>query len=344
MKKVTIQEIADFSGVSKFAVSRALSGKSGVSTQTREMILKAAGQLGYFKDTGKSAMLQSSPTYTEGEAHSGAILVLFPNVRYQDADSLYWGPVFNGISARLNQRGADILTLTEPSGEHMFSLLNPKAIGGIVTIGAVSTQILLDIKKLEIPVVMVDHQDPAFQADAVFADNFHCMREMMVKLVSKGYKNFQFVGLIGYAQSFYERWIGFKSVLEDHKLKQEQIPELIGPEIAHIHEAIPKVVASYELPEVFVCTNDTTALFVMEALQKLGIDVPGQVQITGFDNTDESLPLLATVDVSKELLGMRAVDKLLWRMANPQSNFEKLLIQGEVILRDCSVMSKEQEL
>ena len=40
--KVTIQEIADFTGVSKFAVSRALSGKSGVSPQTRDMILKAA--------------------------------------------------------------------------------------------------------------------------------------------------------------------------------------------------------------------------------------------------------------------------------------------------------------
>ncbi|WP_231638656.1 LacI family DNA-binding transcriptional regulator [Paenibacillus sp. JCM 10914] len=48
--KVTIQEIADFTGVSKFAVSRALSGKSGVSPQTRDMILKAAGQLGYFRD------------------------------------------------------------------------------------------------------------------------------------------------------------------------------------------------------------------------------------------------------------------------------------------------------
>ncbi len=337
MKKVTIQEIADFSGVSKFAVSRALSGKSGVSAQTREMILKAAGQLGYFKDAGKSSMMQSPLTYTEGEVRSGAILVLFPNVRYQDADSLYWGPVFNGISARLNQRGADILTLTEPSGEHVFSLLNPNAIGGIVTIGAVSTQILLDIKKLEIPVVMVDHQDPALQADAVFTDNFYCMREMMIKLVSKGYKNFQFVGQIGYAQSFYERWLGFKSVLEDHKLKQTQIAELIGPEVQeYIHEVVPKVVAAYELPEVFVCANDTTAQFVMEALLKLGIDVPGKVQLTGFDNTNESLPLLATVDVSKELLGMRAVDKLLWRMANTQSNFERLLIQGEVILREHS--------
>lgn len=349
MKKVTIQEIADFSGVSKFAVSRALSGKPGVSAQTREMILKAAGQLGYFKDGGKSSASAASPVSAwnqpaegEGEARAGAILVLFPNVRYQNTDSLYWGPVFNGISARLNQIGADILTLTEPSGDSMFSLLNPKAIGGILTIGSVSTQILLEIQRLDIPVVMVDHHDPAFQSDSVFTDNLSAMREMMIKLISKGYRNFQFVGQIGDAPSFYERWLGFRSVLEDYKLEQRQIPELIGPEIANIHDTVPRVIAQHPLPEVFVCNNDTTAQFAMESLQRQGIEVPGDVQFTGFDNTDPELPILATVDVNKELLGMRAVDKLVWRMANPNSNPEKLLIQAEVVLKER--IQKEPEL
>lgn len=49
--KVTIQEIAHFTGLSKFAVSRALSGKSGVSEQTRDVILKAAGKLDISKIT-----------------------------------------------------------------------------------------------------------------------------------------------------------------------------------------------------------------------------------------------------------------------------------------------------
>ncbi|GFN31104.1 hypothetical protein PCURB6_13640 [Paenibacillus curdlanolyticus] len=48
-EKATIQQIADFAGLSKFAVSRALAGKSGVSEATKERILKAAGQLGYFR-------------------------------------------------------------------------------------------------------------------------------------------------------------------------------------------------------------------------------------------------------------------------------------------------------
>ena len=119
----------------------------------------------------------------------GAVLVLFPNVRYQNRESLYWGPVFDGISARLNQKGLDILTLTEPSNDHMFTLLNPQGILGIVTVGSVSTQNLMDIKKLNIPVVMVDHMDPAFQSDTVFTDNMHSMKQIMTKLISRGYKS-----------------------------------------------------------------------------------------------------------------------------------------------------------
>ncbi|MEK6989828.1 LacI family DNA-binding transcriptional regulator [Paenibacillus sp. FSL K6-1566] len=339
--KVTIQEIADFTGVSKFAVSRALSGKSGVSPQTREMILKAAGQLGYFKDQPGHTAGRSELQDPENRKWAGAVLVLFPNVRYQNRESLYWGPVFDGISTRLNQRGLDILTLTEPSNDHMFSLLNPQGLLGIVTVGSVSTQNLMDIKKLNIPVVMVDHMDPAFQSDTVFTDNLYGMRQMMTKLVSRGYKKYQFIGNISDAPSFYERYLGFTSVLADYKIEHRQIPELISHEIDQdLAATLSKALAGQELPEVFVCNNDITAMFAMDILKQRGIEVPGDVQFTGFDNTYDQLPILATVNIDKELLGMRAVDQLLWRITNPDSGYERILIQADVIVRDLQQPSR----
>lgn len=333
--KVTIQEIADFTGLSKFAVSRALSGKSGVSAQTRELILKAAGQLGYFKDQNHPSEVRNQQLQEpENRKWAGAVLVLFPNVRYQNRESPYWGPVFDGISTRLNQKGLDILTLTEPSNDHMFTLLNPQGILGIVTVGSVSTQNLLEIKKLNIPVVMVDHMDPAFQSDAVFTDNMHSMKQIMTKLISRGYKKYQFIGNIEDAHSFYERWIGFSLALSEYKIEHQQAPSLISRDVENISEALSQALNSMELPEVFVCANDTTAMFAMDALKEQGVDVPGQVQMTGFDNTHEHLPIMATVNVDKELLGMRAVDQLLWRILNPVSNYERLLIQADVIVRD----------
>lgn len=339
--KVTIQEIADFAGVSKFAVSRALSGKSGVSAQTREMILKAAGQLGYFKDEPNP--YANDLQDLDNRKWNGTVLVLFPNIRYQNKESLYWGPVFDGISARLNQKGLDILTLTEPSGDHMFSLLNPKAIRGIITVGTISTQILLDIKRLEIPVVMVDHLDPAFPCDSIFTDNFYCMKEIMTKLISKGYRKYQFVGNIRDAQSFYERWIGFLSVLGEHGIEHKQNPALIAPEVDNYGEPLIKAIEEQGIPEVFVCANDTYALFLQEAAKAHGMDLSARAQLTGFDNTYENLNLLATVSVNKELLGMRAVDQLLWRLLNRQSSYEKLLIRADVMVRETVAASRDTE-
>ncbi|MEK3885234.1 substrate-binding domain-containing protein [Paenibacillus sp. PL2-23] len=330
--KVTIQEIADLVGVSKFAVSRALSSKPGVSAHTRETILKAAGQLGYFrKNEPPRAAYDNRPPLEQQQ--SGTILILFPNVRYQNRDSVYWGPVFDGITNRLNQMGMDILTLTEPSSDNLFSLLNPGAIRGIVTVGSISTQILLDSRRLDIPVVMVDHMDPAFQCDTVFTDNFNGMKELMVKLISKGLRTFQFVGYIKDAPSFYERWLAFRTTLEEHEIELRQDPLLIGPEAVDPY-ALMKLMSLDVLPDVFVCAHDTNAAFLIEELAKRGIGVPEQCMVTGFDNTAASSPILATVNVDMGLLGERAVDQLLWRSENRGGSYERKLIAGQLIMRE----------
>jgi len=330
--KVTIQDIADMAGVSKFAVSRALSGKSGVSEQTRELILKTAGQLGYFKNNEPkrpAAELRD----TDDRNWTGTIVVLFPNIRYQNRESVYWGPVFDGVSKRLSQKGLDILTLTEPTQDRVFALLKPEAIQGIITVGTVSTSILLDIGRLDIPVVMVDHSDPAFHCDTVFTDNFSCMKELVTKLVGKGYRKFQFVGHIGDAQSFFDRWLAYRTTLESYGIELNQDPALIGPDAADIYRLFLKWTPA-ELPEVYVCANDTNAEFLIEELRKRQIEVPRDCAVTGFDNTCATHPIYGTVNMDKELLGMRAVDQLMWRILNPGSAFEKKLIYGDVIIRD----------
>ncbi|MDO7905949.1 LacI family DNA-binding transcriptional regulator [Paenibacillus sp. JX-17] len=329
--KVTIQEIADAAGVSKFAVSRALSGKPGVSAQTREMIVKLAGQLGYFKS---EAVRSGGEIRDENvQSWSGTVLILFPNIRFQNRESLYWGPIFEGISSRLNMKGIDILTLTEPSSDSLFTLLNPEAIQGIVTVGTVSTTILMEIHRLAIPVVMVDHQDQAFHCDTVFSDNWTVMGEIVSSMAAKGYRSFQFVGNRDDAYSFYERWNAYRAALERLQIPAGQNVKLFGPTGEQMEEAILQMTEE-ELPEVFVCANDTTAKITVEALARRGIYVPDRCTVTGFDDTHQELPLAATARVNKEMLGIRAVDQLLWRILNPGSPVEKKLIYADLLLRE----------
>lgn len=332
-RKVTIQSIADFTGLSKFAVSRALSGKPGVSSQTRDMIFKAAGQLGYFKDS-KSAQTPGELIDLDARTWSGTVLVLFPNIRYQNPDSLYWGPLFNGISTRLNQRGINVLTLTEPKDDSVFSLLNPEAIMGVITVGSISTPILVEIRSLGIPVMMVDHFDPSFQCDSIFTDNLSCMNQIMNLVINKGYRDYQFLGNIRDAHSFYERFLVFRAALEDNDIELKQNPSLNGPDIENFRETFTAVITENGLPEVFICANDIYALFAIETMEIMGMPIPDTLVFTGFDNTHPSIPILSTVNVNKELLGTRAVDQMLWRILNPGTSYEKTLIHADIIIRD----------
>lgn len=337
-KKVTIQEIADAVGMSKYAVSRALAGKSGVSAETRQFIVDTAQKLGYFS---KRELASPSPLQNRFAGQKSietietieTILILFPNVRYQNTDSLYWGPVFNGISSALNQRGINILTLTEPSGDSIFTLLNPDGIQGIIAVGSISTPILLELQHSGIPIVIVDHHDEQFHADSIFTDNTNSMLNLMKELIKAGFSSFQFIGNIREAASFKDRWLGFRLALEEHNIPNQQNPRLIGPEADTIYTVLPNMARDRQLPEVFVCANDTYAFFAIETLKNEGLSVPEVCQFTGFDYTYPDLALYATVDVHKEVIGMRAVDQLLWRIANPKLPYERRLIGASVVRR-----------
>lgn len=342
-KKVTIQQIADFTGLSKFAVSRALAGKPGVSSQTRDSILKAAGQLGYFRNQPQNQRAGVLVDPASPHNWDGTILVLFPNVRYQNRESLYWGPVFDGISDRLNQKGLTILTLTEPDGSSLFSLLKPEAIMGVITVGTVSTSILLDIKRTGIPVVMVDHLDPSVQCDSIFSDNLGSMREIVNRLVLADKKNLQFIGNIRDAQSFYERWLGFSAALADHQIAQQQIPSLISPEPDELEQVVLEAVAKHGLPDAYVCANDIYAQFTLEILDRHKIAGAEHIVMTGFDNLCEDARIMFSIDVDKALLGQRAVDQMLWRILNPHTSFERTLIQTKLVSREAARASSDSK-
>ncbi|WP_260984519.1 LacI family DNA-binding transcriptional regulator [Paenibacillus xylanexedens] len=334
-KRVTMQQIADAAGVSKFAVSRALTGKPGVSEHTREMIVRTAGQLGYFKIEPKYNAVDSHTVSGSkaGKKNKGTILILFPNIRSQNRSSLYWGPVFDGISARLNEQGMDILTLTEPSSDHMFSVLNPDAIRGVITVGTISTPVLLEIYRLRIPLVMVDHEDSAIHTDTVFTDNVKGMKELVLMLAAKGYKRFQFAGQLPDAVSFRERWLGYRMGLEEMQLLAGQHAGLLVQEYAEMQQTIRELKLQ-EIPEVIVCANDHTAFIIIEALRSRDVQVPEQCAVTGFDNTRADDPIMATAHIHKEHLGARAVDQLLWRISNPEVPYERKLIHADIIMRE----------
>lgn len=331
--KITMQQIADVAGVSKFAVSRALSGKTGVSEQTREYIIKVAGDLGFFKGSpGKVSYYEAGG---EPETAAGTVLVLFPNIRYQNVDNKFWGDVFAGVSGRLQEHGLNIITLTQPERDGLGQLLNPDKILGVICVGAVSTPMLLEVQEMQLPLVIIDHVDAAIDCDGIFVDNYFMMKKLMAKLIARGYQRFQFVGRPSVAFSFGERWRAFQDALSEYGNERASYAAGKNPDSFDEYEdvlALPRD----ELPEIFICTNDSVAVNVYKALGARGIKIPSDCAVTGFDNMDFSeqmVPPLTTVHVPKEAMGAKAVDRLLQRVRSEDDYFEKTSLLGEAVFR-----------
>lgn len=74
---------------------------------------------------------------------------------------------------------------------------------------------------------------------------------------------------------------------------------------------------SKELPEVLICANDSNAFIVIQALTKLGLKVPDDIGVTGFDDiplAQKMIPPLTTLQVQKESMGKEAVHRLVDRI------------------------------
>jgi LacI family transcriptional regulator len=350
-----MQQIADHLNISKFVVSKALSGKNGISEETREKVIKSAVQLGYLNqkrlrvpNLNKS---YNGSTSKKTDTDKNTVMVTIPNHRYHQNYSYFWGEILNGISSRLEKNNLGMMVVTEYNTENFWQVINPEKLFGIIGVGQISNQLLLEVKSFEIPLVLIDYEDPLIPSDTLFTDNYECIKRVTSYLIELGHKSFQFVGNIRTSRSYFERWMGFRSTLEEHQYKVNQNQDFLNLEsntkdefTEEIKQLTKLMIKDKTLPTAFVCANDAIAISTITALKQLGFKVPEDCSVIGFDNIEESLiiePSLSTVHVEKEVLGNRAADKLLWRLSNKESPFEKLLLHGELIIRESTGTKKE---
>jgi LacI family transcriptional regulator len=344
VKKVTMQQIADQLGVSKFVISKALSGRTGVSAVTRERVIQTAAQLGYVINKGPTIpnSQQMGTLHTDKMTPKKSVIVLMPNIRFQTKENLYWGRVLEGISSELAQLGLGMVIINEQT-DHLLDILNPEGFIGMIGVGLIPTDTLLQIHNLGIPLVLIDHEDPLIPADSIFTNNYDGIVRLTNHLIALGHQNIRFIGNTGYSRSFLERWTGFRVTVEQHSDQAVDRNNYLFPyEHSEIHQSdkfnkwLAHQMKQPNRPTAFVCANDQIALVMIDMLNEQGYTVPGDVSVTGYDNIEDayySNPGLTTVNVPKEVLGRRSVEMLLHRTNKHHDPLTKVMINGDFIIR-----------
>lgn len=335
-KKVTMKDIADKLNISINAVSLALNDRIGVSEDTRALIIKTANEIGYF-DVKNSNVSKNTKN----------ICLIIESRYFRDIS--FYSKIILGIENECKKNGYDVIAnFLNTEDFKMPACIENKKVSGILLVGRIKDEYVKQIMVYSIPMVMVDHSSQLISTDAILTQNITGAYMATEYLLKKGHRNIGFCGDIDDSLSFKERWVGFYERLREFNTKESTSMEeifkfsIVGPIEKYIltrnYSELSKIVSNLKsLPSAWICSNDNTAICLYYALDILGIKVPKEASIIGFDDIDLCTiikPHLTTIRVTKELMGEKAVKRLLWRINNLEEPYEKISLEVSIIERE----------
>jgi LacI family transcriptional regulator len=340
MAKVTMQNIADQLGLSRFAVSRALNGGEGVSEDTRRRVLEVAERLGY---------IQPGAVRNKDSFRTRNILFMVGEEKF--TEQAFWPHVIAGVEMATRQRHLNLM-IAVISQEHDLNGVVPTAllqnyVDGALAVGEFQLPFLEAISKQKRPIVLVDMDGFETKFDAVITADIEGGFIAVKHLAGLNHQSIGFVGDLSFASSFRRRYQGFLIAKQQLGLCNDRELALTNYVESHywdLAEVKSKLSKAEHLPTGFVCANDKAAIVLMTALLELGLKVPEDVSVVGFDNINLAAtcsPALTTINVHKERMGEKAMELLEWRINNPSAPRETVNISTEIIIRDSTTVAKE---
>lgn len=330
-EKVRLSDIAARFNVSTVTVSKALSGKDGVGEELRDEIKRVAEEMGY---CGKSLFPKITAPVKKGTGNVGIVI---PKRFFSPSASYYWY-LFNYLSTELLEKGFyPIMELISQEDEDSLSLphlLSDKKVDGLVLLGQVSEAYVKKVSEACHNLLLLDFYTEDSSFTSVLADNFYYSWLITSKAISLGYKKLRFVGTYKATSSIQDRFLGFAKALFDAGLPVSK-DDIISDRDDHGLD-IPLIIPE-DLPEVFVCNCDATAVKLIAALKEKGIRVPEDTCVTGFDNytvNNQNQVPLTTVYIRPEETAAQAATLISAMIKGEEYKKGRHLAGGSLIMRE----------
>ena len=303
-KKTTIADIAQSVGVSKNSVSLALRGMNGVGSDLRRRIIETAVSMGY---------LDNKPMPDASE--DACVVVILPN--YLQEDVFFYSEVLWAIDSEVKARGACAIRIgiTKEMEEHSELPVMPKGLHvmGMLVVGIFDTAYTERLRELKLPLLSVDimYSNLPYVGSSNLMGGLAAVR----KLIELGHRDIGFIGPIRTAISVYERWCGFILGMTEAGLSHDNNYNILGEQSFRLfdtEDALEPYVGQMEnLPTAWFCAGDRIAIAMIHLLTRMGLHVPGDISIIGFDDilaAQMVLPRLTTIRTDRQMMGKLAVN------------------------------------
>ncbi|WML49139.1 LacI family DNA-binding transcriptional regulator [Neobacillus sp. PS3-34] len=339
--KVTMQDVADALGISKNSVSRALTGKQGVSNKTERIIKQKAEELGYKYPRNIGIKNQSASNIKN-------IALIASD--YVFSLKSFFGEIYLSIEKELKARDINFFTesINREAIENfeMPAVLKNHDIDGLLILSHINTDYTQKVIDLGIPTVLIDHHEPLLESDSVLTNNRLGAYEAVEHLINLGHKEIGFIGNVEFSPSYRERLEGYELALKRFSIKVKK--EFLYTDASEKIENLQSFINGLDnLPTAFFCANDSLGFLTTYAMQLRSLLVPDDVSVISFDNghlSQVAVPKISAVDIDLNYFGKKAVEQLCWRISNPNEPIQEILLPTKVIVRESTGMNLIKEL
>lgn len=293
MGKITLRTIADETGLSKFAVSRALSGKSGVSAETREIVTEAAARLGYKKPVPAAALKVLGVVFDDTDVINSELNMQIQSGVRREAEAM-------GFSVRMNWTH-------DPDELERFALQS----AGLLIVGPHNKESLKRAYATGTPIVRSGWLDPLEPVDLVTATDHEAGAAVAQYLLNLGHREIAYVHGIPSYRGRMERLYGLREEIE--KVPGCVLHNLTWDDTSTLGSALQRLIDGGAKPTAFFCAHDGLAVTVISELLSQGKRIPQDVSIIGFGDfsaAQQILPQLTTVKIPGVEMGRASARRL----------------------------------
>jgi LacI family transcriptional regulator len=318
---VTIRDVAAHAGVSIATVSRVMRGTAPVTPETRRRVLATVNELRF---------TPSSLGRSLAEGRHAANGIVFP-----DLAGPYFAEVILGYEEVAGELGQSVLILSTHGRADAAEMVLDLAgrVDGLVVLGrTVSDEVVAEIAARGVPLVLLARPGTD-GVDSVQAENTQSASTLTRHLLDHGARRLAFLGDADRSPDAFERWTGMANTLSQAGLAvRDPVPAGFSEEAGR--SAAPDLVAS-GLPDAIICANDELALGLITGLQTIGVAVPGDIAVTGWDDVMAARYCgLTTVRQPMRELGARAAHALDVRIRGDDGPARNEVLSTHLVVRD----------
>ena len=324
----TLLDVARAAGVSTATVSRCLNKESTVAESTRAKVRRAVDDLGYTPNFNARAIAaKRSQTI-------GAIIPTMENAIFARG--------LQAFQEALHDMGYTLLVSSsayQPELEaQQIKALVARGADGLLLIGYERDPAVYEyLARRRIPTVLAWAFSPDENLPAVGFDNRRAMAELATRVLEMGHRNIAYIsGIINGNDRARSRLAGLHDALAAHGMDPETLPVIERPyDIDAGADAFEALMQGATRPTAVMCGNDVLAAGALARARQMGLRVPQDVSITGFDDIELAKilhPPLTTVHVPHRLMGRTAAEFLI-SMVEGNSDLSTRELPVEIALR-----------